>query len=90
MVMLSKLVREDGKVFAAKSFYCISDTDLSPPSVDTNLQALQQEMVIMTIARSILSDFIALAAKLKVGISGTSILSFSSCNFNFNCSTVAV
>jgi hypothetical protein len=73
----TQLVHQDGNVYAAKRFYDLGGPDQEPPSLNHNLRALQQELVVMTIARSICNSFIEFAKSKNVGIAGSSYLSFA-------------
>jgi hypothetical protein len=67
----TQLVRDDdGTVYAAKAFYQLSNEIHTIPADEENLAALQQELVLTTIATSICDDFNGHAESLKVGISG--------------------
>lgn len=61
---------DDGRVYAAKTFYRLNDGAQGSPSNEENLLALKQELVVMTIAQSICGDFVAYAHSLQVGIAG--------------------
>jgi hypothetical protein len=71
-MLFAQLVYKDGNVYAAKRFYDLGRPDEAPPSPDQNLRALQQELVVMTIARSICNRFIEFAKSKNVGIASSS------------------